>query len=89
LLVEVVKLIYENLLERRFGAKLVNLMVNFVKDPCLIVVDGIVLYGLINCFFSQSVDNFNLVELNHDSTFGSTRYIVDLICLYRDLNGLV
>jgi hypothetical protein len=64
-------------------------MVDLVENPSLIVVDSVVLNCLVGVFLSESVDYLNLVESNHYSSLGSTRNVVNLICLYSDLNGLV
>jgi len=40
-------------------AKLIDLMVYLVINPCLIIVDTIVEKGIINVFFPQPVDHLN------------------------------
>jgi hypothetical protein len=89
LLVKVVELVDEDLLEGGLGAELVNFMMNFIKDPGLVVVDGVILDCLIGVLFPESVDHFNLVKSNEDSSLGTTRHIVNLIGLYSHLNRLV
>jgi hypothetical protein len=89
LLIKVVELIDEDLLEGGLGAELVDFVMDLIKDPGLVVVDGVVLDCLIGVFFPESVDYFNLVESNEDSSLGTARHIVNLIGLYSHLNRLV
>ena len=81
LLVQVVELVNEHLLQGGLGAELVDFVVDLVEDPSLVVVHSVVLHGLVRVFLSESVDDFNLVEFNHNSTLGSTGYVVNFICL--------
>lgn len=71
------------------GAELVDLVMNLVENPGLVIVDSVVLNSLVDKFLSQSVDYFNLVELDHDTALGSTRHVVDSVSLNGHLHRLV
>jgi len=69
-------------------AELVDLVVNFVENPNFVVVDGIVLNCLLRQSFAQTIDNFDLLKDDVDTSAGTTRHIVDLISLQGNLNRL-
>ena len=52
-----------------------------VKDPCLVVVDSVVLDGVPGQVLVESVDHLDLVEGDDHSTTRTTRDILDKICL--------
>jgi len=56
-------------------------VVNLIEDPSLVIVNSIVLNCLVGEILSESVDDFNLVEFDHNSTLGSTGDVVNFICL--------
>jgi len=68
---------------------LVDLMMNLIENPGLVVIDGVVLDCLVNQLFPQSVNHFNLVKLNHDAAFSSAGDVLDSVSLDGCLNHLV
>jgi len=59
LVAHLVKHVNINLLKGMGTAKLIDLMVYLVINPCLIIVYTIVEKGIINVFFLQPVDHLN------------------------------
>jgi len=58
-------------------------MVNFVKDPCFVVVDRVVLDRLMHELPLQSIHHFNVLEVDEDaagSAAGDVRHFVRLNC---------
>lgn len=70
-------------------AELVDLMMNLIENPGLVVIDGVVLDCFVNQLFLQSVDHFNLVKINHDTTLSSTGDVRYSVSLDGCLNHLV
>jgi hypothetical protein len=86
LLVEFIELIDEYFLECVLRAELIDLMMNLVIDPCLIIVYGVVLDGLVRQIFVQSIHHLYLVKVDEHSPGGTTWHIVYFISLHGDLH---
>ena len=82
MLVKDIKLLDVDLVQRVLGAELVDLVVNFVIDPCLVVIDGVVLDCIPGQIFVKSVDDFNPLKVDDDTTLGSARHITDRVSLH-------
>lgn len=69
-----IKHININLLKSMGAAELVDLMMNFVIYPCLIIVHAIVQKSVVYIFLIQPVDNLNKIFiLNHIQRYSSIR----------------
>jgi hypothetical protein len=86
LLVEFIELIDEYFLECVLRAELIDLMMNLVIDPCLIIVHRVVLDGLMRQIFVQSIHHLYLVKVDKHSPGGTTWHIVYFISLHGDLH---
>lgn len=64
-------------------------MMNFVENPCLVVVDRVLLDRVLGIFFPEPVHNFNCIKHDIYTSRSTTGNIVNLINLYSDLNFLV
>jgi hypothetical protein len=68
------------------GAELVDLVVDLVENPSLIVSYGVVFDSFPSHFFSQAVYHFDLVEFDYSASTSATWYIVYFISLHCNLN---
>ena len=89
MLIQVVKLLNVDLMQRVLRAELVDLVVNLVIDPRLVVVSRVVLHGLPSQLFLQPVYNLDLLEVDSNSTLCTARHISHGICLHRYLHSVV
>jgi len=78
-----------DLLEGVCRAELVNLVVDLVVYPCLVVVDGVVLDRLVHVLALQPVDHLDLVEGDHRAARGAARDLGHLVRLQSDLYRFV
>jgi hypothetical protein len=53
--------------------ELIDLVMDLVKNPHSVVVNGVVLNRLIDVFASQTIDNFDTIKPNEHTTTRSTR----------------
>ena len=74
-----------DLLEGVCRAELVDLMVDLVIDPRLVVVDRVVLDRLVHVLALQSVDHLDLVEGDHGAARGAAWDLGHLVRLQSDL----
>lgn len=81
IIIQSIKLRNVNLMKSVFGTKLIDFMMDFIKYPCLIVMDCVILDSLISEFFLQSIDYFYFIKIKDKSSTGSTRNVSDLISL--------
>mmetsp|Transcript_8896 Transcript_8896/g.20960 ORF Transcript_8896/g.20960 Transcript_8896/m.20960 type:complete len:331 (+) Transcript_8896:65-1057(+) len=88
-LVERVELGDVHLLEGVCRAELVDLVVDLVIDPRLVVVDRVVLDRLVHVLALQSVDHLDLVEGDHGAARGAAWDLGHLVRLQSDLYRLV
>lgn len=86
LLVKSVKFVNEDVLESVFTAELVDLMVNLIKNPRFVVVDGVVLDSFLGKLLFESVHHFDLLEHYVDSARGTARNVIYFVCLHGYLN---
>jgi hypothetical protein len=49
------------------GAELVDFMMDFAKDPGLVISDGIVFDGLVCKLLFESINDFNFLEVEDDT----------------------
>jgi len=61
-------------------------VVDLIENPGLVVIYSVVLDCIVNHFLFQSVDDFNLVELNHHSALSSTRDVAHSVGLDSNLD---
>ena len=88
LFIKFVKDIDVNFLERMLGTELIDLMVDFVCDPKLIIWLGVIKYCFEHHIFPQLINNLNFVKIDQRSIRSSTRDIFYFIGLdgHFDLN---
>jgi hypothetical protein len=86
LFVQVIELFNENFLQRVLGAELVDLVMDLVENPSLIVCYGVVFDCFPSHFFSQAVYHLDLVEFDYSTSTCATWYIVYFISLHCNLN---
>jgi hypothetical protein len=68
------------------GAKLIDFMMNFIKNPCFIIIFGIIFNSLPSQILFQSIHHLNTIKWYHHTWSCTTRYINHLICLQSYLN---
>ena len=89
MLIKLVELINVYLVEGVLRAELIDLVVDLVVDPSLVVVYCVILYSLPSQFLLQTVHHFNLFELNDNTALSATRYTTDCVRLDCHLNRVV
>lgn len=85
-LVELVEYAYIDLLQGMLGAELIDLMMQLVGDPKLLVVLSIVEHCLVNCLLAQFVDHLHLVEVYQRAIGGAAGNVGDGVSLDADLH---
>jgi hypothetical protein len=68
------------------GAELIDLMMNFVGDPKLLIVFCVIEDGLIDKLLSKFVHNFDSVKIDKSAVGSTTWNIIDGIGLNGDLH---
>jgi hypothetical protein len=71
------------------GAELVDFVMDFAKDPGLVISDGIVFDGLVCKLLFESIDDFDFLEVEDDTGTGTAGNVFNLISLQGDLDGEV
>ena len=85
-LVQLIELGDVDLVESVLGAELVDLVMDLVEDPGLVIVDGVVLDGLVGQVSLESIDHLYLIEVEHKASTGATGNVSDLVGLHCDLH---
>mmetsp|Transcript_138043 Transcript_138043/g.195365 ORF Transcript_138043/g.195365 Transcript_138043/m.195365 type:complete len:201 (-) Transcript_138043:57-659(-) len=88
LLIQALELRDVHFLEAVTGAELVDLVVDLVEDPRLVVVWAVELDGVVRLCGIQAVHHFNLVEVDDAATAGTAWDLSHCVCLESDLNEL-
>lgn len=71
------------------GTELIDLVVDLVVDPRLVIVDCVVLDSVPGQGLVQSIDHFDLFEVDDHATLSAARHIADSICLHCHLDSVV
>mmetsp|Transcript_11696 Transcript_11696/g.35688 ORF Transcript_11696/g.35688 Transcript_11696/m.35688 type:complete len:279 (-) Transcript_11696:32-868(-) len=82
-LVELLEQINVHLLHGVGRAELVDLVMDLIKDPRLIIVYAILFHGFPSLIFSQLIHTFNFIKAQHHTIGGATRntcYHISLQC---------
>ena len=66
--------------------KLIDLMMDLIEDPSLVIINCVVLNSRKDEFFSESINNLNSFKIDHNSSSCSTRNIFYSICLNINLD---
>jgi len=88
MLVKLVELVDVDLAESVLGAELVDLVVDLVVDPRLIVVDRVVLDCGPGHVWLQSVDHLDFLEVDDDTALGAAGNAADSVSLNGDLDSV-
>ena len=70
-------------------AELVDFVMNLVIDPGLVVIHSVVLNGLPGQLCAQTINHFNALEVNDDTTLCTTWDIAHGICLHSHLHCII
>ena len=69
--------------------ELIDLVVNLVIDPGLVVVYSVVLDRVPSKIGFEPIHYFNFFEMDYNTTLSSARNIADSIGLHRNLHGVI
>lgn len=68
-------------------AKLVEFVVDLVKDEGFVVVGGVVPHDVEHGVVVENVDHLDPVKVDHDAPAGTARHVLYLVRLERGLDG--
>ena len=88
MLVQLIKLVDVDFMQSMRRTKLVDLVVNLVIDPGLIIVDRVVLDCLPGHIGLQPVHNLDFLEVNDHTALCAARNIAHRISLHRHLHDV-
>jgi hypothetical protein len=71
------------------ATELVNLMMDFIEDPSLIIIHSVVLNSVVHECLPQSIHYLNLVKVYYHTSTSSTRNVRNFVSLDCDLNVLI
>ena len=89
MLVQAIKLLNVDLVQSVLRAKLVDLVMDLVIDPSLVVINCVVLDGLPGQLAVETIHNFNPFEVNDDTSLSTAWDIAHSICLHSHLHCII
>mmetsp|Transcript_645 Transcript_645/g.1082 ORF Transcript_645/g.1082 Transcript_645/m.1082 type:complete len:236 (-) Transcript_645:124-831(-) len=88
-LIQSIKRVDVDFLQRVLTAKLVNFMMNFVIDPSSIIMDRVILHNGMCRMPMELINHLDSIERNDGTPAGSTGNLSDLVGLDCNLDGVM
>ena len=89
MLIKLIELVNVDLMQGVLWTELIDLMMNFVIDPGLVIVDCVILHCVPSQVFVETIDDLDSFEMDNYTALSSTRDITYCICLNSDLHSVI